>query len=306
MPIIIPKNLPAHKIMNSENVFVMTRTRAQRQDIRPLRIALLNLMPTKVETETQLIRMLANTPLQVELVLLYMSSHISKNISYTHLNTFYKTFSEIEDQKFDGMIITGAPVENLDFEDVDYWPELCRVMDYSRSNVFSTLHICWGAQAALYHHYGIQKYVLPQKLFGVYTHKVYNSKARLLRGFDDEFYAIHSRHAQTRREDIKKIPSLELMADSEEAGPFVAASKNRRQIFVLGHAEYDKYTLKDEYERDFEKDPSTPLPQNYFVNDDPFGDVVVRWKSHANLLFSNWLNYYVYQETPFDIDSISD
>jgi len=263
-------------------------------------------MPTKVETETQLIRMLANTPLQVELVLLYMSSHISKNISYTHLNTFYKTFSEIEDQKFDGMIITGAPVENLDFEDVDYWPELCRVMDYSRSNVFSTLHICWGAQAALYHHYGIQKYVLPQKLFGVYTHKVYNSKARLLRGFDDEFYAIHSRHAQTRREDIKKIPSLELMADSEEAGPFVAASKNRRQIFVLGHAEYDKYTLKDEYERDFEKDPSTPLPQNYFVNDDPFGDVVVRWKSHANLLFSNWLNYYVYQETPFDIDSISD
>lgn len=304
MPIVIPKNLPAYDTLTNENIFVMTSSRAKHQDIRPLKLAIVNLMPTKEVTETQLIRMLSNTPIQVELQLLHMDSHNSKNTKQEHLDNFYKTFDEIETQKFDGMIITGAPVEFLPFEEVDYWKELSGIMDYTRSNVFSTLHICWGAQAGLYHHYGIQKYALDKKLFGVFPHQVNYPKSELLRGFEEEFYVPHSRHTQVKKEDILAVPQLQILAGSDQAGPHIIATKDMRRIFVQGHAEYDKETLKIEYNRDIAKGIDMNVPCNYFKNDDPNEEIIVKWKSHANLFFSNWLNYCVYQGTPYDINSI--
>lgn len=305
MPIVIPRNLPAYKTLKEENVFVMAEKRAETQDIRPLRIAIVNLMPTKEVTETQLIRMLANTPLQVELHLLHMDSHDSKNTDRLHLDNFYKSFEEIKNQKFDGMIITGAPVEFLPFEEVDYWDELAEIMEFTKHNVFSTLHICWGAQAGLYYHFGINKYELPKKLFGVFLHTVKDLKSELTRGFDEEFYAPHSRHTQVRREEIKAIPDLKILAESSVAGPHIIATKNKRQIFVQGHAEYDKDTLKSEYERDIAKGIEMNIPDNYYIEDDPSKGVVVKWKGHANLFFANWLNY-IYQETPYDLDKLID
>jgi len=303
MPIIVPKGLPAYKTLKQENVFVMNEVRAQTQDIRPLRIAIVNLMPTKEVTETQLIRMLANTPLQVELQLLTMDTHESKNTEKEHLASFYKTFEEIKNQRFDGMIITGAPVEFLPFEQVDYWSELSEIMDYTKDNVFSTLHICWGAQAALYHHYGIDKYELDEKLFGVFAHKLKDKKSELTRGFDEIFYAPHSRHTQVLKEDILQVPELKILAESDIAGPHIIATKNKRMIFVQGHAEYDRETLKLEYERDVSKGLDINVPINYFENDDPKKKIIVKWSGHANLFFANWLNY-VYQETPYDLSEL--
>jgi homoserine O-succinyltransferase len=303
MPIIVPKGLPAFKTLKEENVFVMTEARAQTQDIRPLRIAIVNLMPTKEVTETQLIRLLANTPLQVDLHLLTMDSHASKNTELEHLETFYKTYEEIRNQRFDGMIITGAPVEFLPYEEVDYWKELVDIMEYTKANVFSTLHICWGAQAALYHHYGIQKSVLPEKLFGVYPHKLIDKKSELTRGFDEVFYAPHSRHTQVLRDDIIAQPELKILAESDVAGPHMISTKNKRMIFVQGHEEYDRETLKLEYDRDINKGLDIDVPLNYFEDDDPKKKIVVTWRGHANLFFANWLNY-VYQETPYDLDRL--
>lgn len=303
MPIIVPKGLPAYKTLKQENVFVMNEVRAQTQDIRPLRIAIVNLMPTKEVTETQLIRMLANTPLQVELQLLTMDTHESKNTEKEHLSSFYKTFEEIKNQRFDGMIITGAPVEFLPFEQVDYWSELSEIMDYTKGNVFSTLHICWGAQAALYHHYGIDKYELDEKLFGVFAHKLKDKKSELTRGFDEIFYAPHSRHTQVLKEDILQVPELKILAESDIAGPHIIATKNKRMIFVQGHAEYDRETLKLEYDRDVSKGLDINVPINYFENDDPKKKIIVKWSGHANLFFANWLNY-VYQETPYDLSEL--
>lgn len=303
MPIVVPKRLPAYKILTEEKVFVMNKLRAIHQDIRPLKIAIVNLMPTKEITETQLIRMLANTPLQVELQLLHMESHDTKNTRQEHLDNFYKTLDEIENQKFDGMIITGAPVETIPYEEVDYWDELSDLMRFSKKNVYSTLHICWGAQAGLYFHYGINKYPLDKKLFGVFSHRVNDPKSELLRGFDEEFFAPHSRYTQIRKEDIEKIPDLEILAESYEAGPHIIATKNLRQVFVQGHAEYDRETLKLEYERDVSKGLDVQVPKNYYKDDDPHKDVIIRWRGHASLFFSNWINY-VYQETPYDINKI--
>lgn len=300
MPIIVPKGLPAFKTLKDENVFVMAEARAQTQDIRPLRIAIVNLMPTKEVTETQLIRLLANTPLQVDLHLLTMDSHASKNTELEHMETFYKTYEEIRNQRFDGMIITGAPVEFLPYEEVDYWKELVDIMEYTKNNVFSTLHICWGAQAALYHHYGIQKSVLAEKLFGVYPHMLIDKKSELTRGFDEVFYAPHSRHTQVLRADIVAQPDLKILAESEIAGPHMIATKNKRMIFVQGHEEYDRETLKLEYDRDINKGLEIDVPLNYFEDDDPKKKIVVTWRGHANLFFANWLNY-VYQETPYDL-----
>lgn len=305
MPIIVPKGLPAFDILKEENVFVINEKRAYTQDIRPLRIAIVNLMPTKEVTETQLIRLLANTPLQVDLKLLTMGSHESKNTSRAHLETFYKTLGELKNQRFDGMIITGAPVEFLPFEKVDYWKELAEIMDHTLNNVFSTMYICWGAQAGLYHHYNIDKYVLDKKLFGVYKHKLVAERCELTRGFDEIFYAPHSRNTQIRKEDIEKIEGLNILVESEEAGVHIAATKDKRKIFVQGHAEYDSDTLKLEYERDLKKGIDIDVPVNYFEDDDPEKDVVIRWRGHANLLFANWLNY-VYQETPYDLSELSE
>ena len=304
MPIRIPNDLPATGILQQENIFVMTQDRAMTQDIRPLEIVLLNLMPTKIVTETQLSRLLGNTPLQVNLELMHTSSHVSKNTSQEHMLTFYKSFEELKHRKFDGMIITGAPVEKMDFEDVDYWPELCEIMEWSKTHVHSTFHICWGAQAGLYYHFGIPKYPLEDKLFGVFEHKVDHPKAILLRGFDDMFYAPHSRHTTVRREDIEKVWDLRIIASSPEAGVYAVQTKYGRQIFVTGHSEYDPDTLKKEYLRD--KNLGLPIkpPVNYFPGDDDTKDPVVRWRGHANLLFSNWLNYFVYQTTPYDIMTI--
>ncbi len=304
MPIRIPNDLPATGILQQENIFVMTQDRAMTQDIRPLEIVLLNLMPTKIVTETQLSRLLGNTPLQVNLELMHTSSHVSKNTSQEHMLTFYKSFEELKHRKFDGMIITGAPVEKMDFEDVDYWPELCEIMEWSKTHVHSTFHICWGAQAGLYYHFGIPKYPLEEKLFGVFEHKVDHPKAILLRGFDDMFYAPHSRHTTVRREDIEKVWDLRIIASSPEAGVYAVQTKYGRQIFVTGHSEYDPDTLKKEYLRD--KNLGLPIkpPVNYFPGDDDTKDPVVRWRGHANLLFSNWLNYFVYQTTPYDIMTI--
>jgi homoserine O-succinyltransferase len=305
MPIKLPDHLPAVEILTNENIFVMKESRATAQDIRPLRIAILNLMPIKQTTETHLLRLLGNTPLQVEIVLLHPSSHTSKNTSEEHLSMFYHTFDEIKDQKFDGLIITGAPVEQLEFEEVSYWEELTRIMDWKMHNVTSTLHICWGAQAGLYHHFGIPKHPLPEKMFGVFSHTVNRQHVKLFRGFDDRFHIPHSRHTENRREDIERVAELEILSESEEAGVYVVATKDGRQIFVTGHAEYDQNTLREEYERDVARGLSIAVPKNYFPNDDPNQDPVVNWRAHANLFFSNWLNYYVYQETPYDLNDIS-
>ena len=306
MPIRIPNDLPAAGTLQQENIFVMPQNRATHQDIRPLEIVVLNLMPTKVVTETQLSRLLGNTPLQVNLELMHTSSHKSKNVSQEHLLTFYKSFEELKDRKFDGMVITGAPVEKMDFEDVDYWDELCRIMEWSKTHVHSTLHICWGAQAGLYFHYGIGKYPLPEKLFGVFPHRADYKRAILLRGFDDEFWVPHSRHTTISREDIEAVPGLKILASSSQAGVYAVMNKEGRQIFITGHAEYDPETLKGEYFRDKALGLPIRVPENYFPEDDDTKDPIVRWRGHANLLFSNWLNYFVYQTTPFDIMSIGD
>jgi homoserine O-succinyltransferase/O-acetyltransferase len=306
MPIKVPANLPAVRVLESENVFVMTNERAMTQDIRPLNIVILNLMPTKAETETQLMRVLSNTPLQVDVTLLQMATHKSKNTSESYLQTFYKTFDKICEEKFDGMIITGAPVEKLPFEQVDYWPELCKIMTWSRSNVYSTMHICWGAQAGLYYHYGIPKYLLSQKISGIFRHRVLDPLHPLVRGFDDDFWAPHSRYTEIRREDIEKHPELEILTESNAAGVHIVATKNGRQIFVTGHEEYDRDTLKKEYLRDVKKGLHPFVPQNYFPNDDPTQEPPFVWRSHAFLMFSNWLNYFVYQNTPYEIEKISE
>jgi len=304
MPIKIPDGLPAAEILSKENIFVMSNFRAERQDIRPLKIAILNIMPTKIITETQLIRLLSNTALQVEIVLLQTASHRSKNTSAEHLATFYKCFEQVSHEKFDGLIITGAPVETLPFEQVDYWDELCKIMAWSKTNVYSSLHICWGAQAALRYHYGIEKYPLKEKMFGIFAHEVLNTEHELVRGFDEIFYAPHSRHTEIRREDIEKVPELELLTYSEQAGVHLISSKDKRQFFVTGHSEYDFDTLSSEYFRDRNKGFDITVPVNYFPNDNDAKTPKNTWRGHAHLLFSNWLNYFVYQETPFDIDLI--
>ncbi len=307
MPIKVSDSLPAIEILNNENIFVITETRALTQDIRPLEIAVLNLMPTKVETETQLLRVLGNTPLQINVQFIHTKTHVSKNTSKSHIETFYKTFDDIKDSKFDGLIITGAPVETLDFEEVDYWEELCRIMEWSKENVTSTFHICWGAQAALYYHYGVPKYETSEKVFGVFAHHIPADKKHkmLLRGFDDLFYAPHSRHTEIRKSDIEKVPALEILAESNEAGVYIITDKNERRFFITGHSEYDSDTLQKEYLRDIGKGLDIKVPCNYFPNDDPGLEPEVLWRSHANLLYSNWLNYFVYQTTPYDIKSIT-
>ena len=305
MPIKIPDALPAKEILLSENIFVMDEDRALRQDIRPIRIAVLNLMPTKITTETQVVRLLGNTPLQVEIALMRMDSHESKNTSEQHLQTFYRTYGEMKSEKYDGLIITGAPVEHLPFEEVDYWQELQSVIEWSRTNVYSTLFVCWGAQAALYHQFGIPKYPLPAKMFGVFEHTFTRSNVPLLRGFDDIFYAPHSRHTQIRREDILRVPKLEILSESKQAGVYIVARRDGRQIFVTGHSEYDPHTLKAEYDRDVALGLPIQVPENYYPNDDPSKPPVVRWRGHSNLLFSNWLNYYVYQVTPYNLEEIN-
>lgn len=307
MPIKVLDNLPAIETLNGENIFVITEKRAMTQDIRPLKILILNLMPTKIVTETQFLRVLGNTPLQINVQFMHMRSHESKNTSKSHLETFYGTFDDYKKMKFDGMIITGAPVETLAFEEVDYWNELCEVMEWSKSHVTSTFHICWGAQAALYYHYGIKKYPTDQKVFGVFEHEVVPEKKHkiLLRGFDDFFYAPHSRHTSFLEEDILKVPELEILAKSREAGVYIVTAKSERQFFISGHPEYDQMTLAEEYFRDVKKGMEIQIPQNYFPQNDPEQVPFVKWRSHANLLYSNWLNYFVYQTTPYNIDDIN-
>ena len=300
MPIKIPDHLPAKNILSKENVFVMDESQAFHQDIRPLRIVILNLMPTKEITETQILRLLANTPLQVEFVLLHPKTHTSKNTPTDHLEAFYKTFDDIKHERFDGMIITGAPVEHLEFEEVSYWEELQQIMDWSKKFVTSTLHICWAAQAGLNHHYGVKKYSLDKKLFGVFRHTINRNNVVLLRGFDEEFYVPQSRHTEVRREDIERIEGVEILSESDEAGVYIVSSNGGRQIFVTGHSEYDPLTLKFEYDRDVGRALEIAIPSNYYPNNDPTQMPVSKWRAHANLLFSNWLNYYVYQKTPFD------
>ncbi len=304
MPLNIPDKLPATEILEKENIFFMRETTAIHQDIRPLKVVILNLMPLKITTEAHMLRLLSNTPLQVEIVLMHPENHVSKNTPAEHLETFYKTFTQIEDQKFDGMIITGAPIEHLEFEEVHYWNELQRIMDWTRSHVTSTMFICWGAQAGLYHFYNVPKYNLPRKMFGVFDHTVNNPLVPLIRGFDEVFQAPHSRNTEIRRSDIEKNKNLEIVSESEDAGVFIVIAKSGRQIFVTGHAEYDPTTLKEEYERDIKKGIDIDVPKNYFRQNDPSNMPKVRWKSHANLLFSNWLNYYVYQMTPYNIEEI--
>ena len=304
MPVKIPDKLPATEILNSENIFVMTETRAMQQDIRPLKILILNLMPLKINTEVHLLRLLANTPLQVEVDLIHPSTHTSRNTPQEHLKVFYRTFSDVKHNKYDGMIITGAPVETLDFEEVSYWGEIKEILEWSMGNVTSTLHICWAAQAGLYYHYGVKKHHIEEKMSGVFTHTVNNPKIALVRGFDDNFLAPHSRHTEVRREEIEHIQDLEIVSESDEAGIYIVMDKKGKRIFVTGHSEYDPLTLKEEYERDLAKGMNPIVPRNYFPGDDPSKNPNVSWRSHANLLFSNWLNYYVYQETPFDINSI--
>ena len=304
MPINIPNELPATGILNSENIFVINEGRALHQDIRPLSIAIVNLMPVKVTTETQILRLLSNSPIQIDITLINTKTHLSKNTSEEHLIKYYETFDDIKDKKYDGMIITGAPVEQMDFEDVDYWNEIEEIMEWSKYNVYSTFHICWGAQAGLYYHYGIPKYDLEEKKNGVFEHSITKKNVKLLRGFDDTFYAPHSRHTEVRREDIEKVPELEILSESDEAGVYIVASKAGRQIFVMGHSEYDAMTLKNEYYRDIENGDKINVPQNYFPNDDISEVPIVKWRGHANLLYLNWLNYYVYQETPYSLNEI--
>ncbi len=305
MPIKIPNELPATKILNDENIFVITETRALTQDIRPLKILILNLMPTKIVTETQLARLLGNTPLQVEVELLKTSTHKAKNTSEEHMITFYKTFDEVRDRNFDGMVITGAPVEHLEFEMVEYWDELCEIMEWSKTHVTSTFHICWGAQAALYYHYGIKKHQLDKKLFGIFEHTVDRKSSMLFRGFDDTFMVPHSRHTTVLQEDIEKVPELKILSTSKVAGVYAVATDRGRQIFITGHSEYDADTLKKEYLRDKNAGLPIDIPVNYFPDDDDTKEPKVSWRSSANLQYSNWLNYFVYQTTPYDISAIS-
>lgn len=304
MPINIPNNLPAYTVLNNENIFVMTDADAAKQDIRPLRVAIVNLMPKKIETETQILRLLSNTPIQVDIELIQMASHVTKNTPIEHLTKFYKTFEDIKDQRFDGLIITGAPVEQLPFEKVDYWKELCEVMEWSKSNVYSSLHICWGGQAGLYYHYGIPKYDLPRKMFGIFPHRSEVANYPLMRGFDEEFYVPHSRHTEIRRMDVEKVKGLRILASSPESGITVIADKTGRQIFIMGHFEYDRFTLANEYFRDKDKGLQIDVPKHYFPYDDPSQPPRFIWRSHANLLFSNWVNYCVYQETPYDLSRL--
>ncbi len=304
MPIKIPDNLPAVKTLESENIFVMTEKRAITQDIRPLRILILNLMPKKIETETQFARLLGNSPLQVEMELIHTKTHQSKNVAEDHLLAFYKTFDDVKDQKFDGMIITGAPVEHMPFEEVEYWQELTEIMEWSKTHVHSTFHVCWGAQAGLYYHYGIQKHDVPKKMFGVFPHQVEYKKSILFRGFDDVFMVPQSRHTTVRREDIEKVWELRILASSKETGVYAVTTKNGRQIFITGHSEYDADTLKNEYERDLSQGKPIEIPVNYFPNNDTTKEPLVSWRAHAHLLFSNWLNYFVYQSTPYDIKEV--
>lgn len=307
MPIKISDNLPAAETLENESVFVMYDSQAYKQDIRPLRVLILNLMPTKIVTETQLLRLLGNSPLQVEIDLLYTASYSPRNTSSDHLVNFYETFDQVRDRRYDGMIITGAPVEQLPFEEVAYWPELCEIMKWSRSHVYSTLHICWGAQAGLYYHYGIPKYDLPAKMFGVFPHsRSWTRPVKLFRGLDDVFFVPHSRYTEIRRSDIEKRPELRILSESEVSGVYAVSDMTGRQIFLTGHSEYDPLTLKEEYDRDVEKGLPIELPVCYFQDDDPAKPPVVRWRSSAYLLFANWLNYYVYQETPFDLSAIHD
>ena len=305
MPIKIPDSLPAKGLLEKENIFVMGENRALAQDIRPLNIAILNLMPTKIITETQYLRLLSNSPLQIEITLLHPKSHNPVNTPGEYLTKYYSTFEEVKEQKFDGLIITGAPVELLEFHEVDYWQELQDIMEWSLDNVYSTMHVCWGAQAGLYHHYGIPKYPLDSKMFGVFRHKIVNHENnRFLRGFDDEFYAPHSRHTEIRQEDIVKHPELEILAQSDAAGVYLLASKDGRQVFLTGHPEYDPLTLQSEYQRDINRGLDIAVPVNYYPEDNPANHPIVTWKGHSFLLFMNWLNYYVYQETPFDLSQL--
>lgn len=304
MPIRISSELPAFKTLGEENIFVMSKERAEHQDIRPLKVIILNIMPKKIETECQLMRLLSNTPLQVDIDLLQMASHTSKNTSSHHLESFYKTFEEIKNRRYDGMIVTGAPVELLDFEKVDYWEEITEIFEWSKTHVFSTLHICWAAQAGLYYHFGVPKYELPQKMFGIFSHKTEVENSQLLKGFDDIFFVPHSRNTEVRREDIEKIPQLEILTSSEMAGVHIIANKNGRQYFITGHSEYDRDTIAAEYFRDIDKGIDIQLPYNYFPDDNPENTPVFSWRCTANLMFSNWLNYCVYQRTPYNLDEL--
>ncbi|MBC5713394.1 homoserine O-succinyltransferase [Roseburia sp. BX1005] len=300
MPIRTQSDLPAKEILEKENIFVMDENRAMHQDIRPISIAILNLMPLKEDTELQLLRSLSNTPLQVDITFLTVTSHESKNTSMSHLNKFYQTFDDIKEKRFDGLIITGAPVEKMEFEEVDYWEEVCTIMDWSKTHVTSTMHLCWGAQAGLYYHYGIKKHILDHKVFGIFDHRVMNRKVPLVRGFDDHFMAPHSRNTENRTEDIRAIKELTILAESEEAGVFLAIADEGRKIFLMGHPEYDRMTLDKEYKRDLEKGIEISLPKNYYPDDDASQKPNLQWRSHGNALYSNWLNYYVYQTTPYD------
>ena len=304
MPLNLPSRLPAVEILKSENIFVMDSQQASTQDIRPLRIVILNLMPLKITTETDLIRLLSNTPLQIEVDFLKISGHISKNTPVEHMMTFYKDFSTLRNENYDGMIITGAPVEQMPFEEVDYWKEVSEIFDWARTHVTSTLYICWAAQAGLYHFYGVPKYPLPQKMFGIFKHKVYDHQNPIFRGFDDEFYVPHSRHTEVRTSDIEKVPELTLLSESEESGVYMVMARGGREFFITGHSEYSPYTLDTEYRRDLDKGLPIEMPLNYYRNNDPKKGPLVRWRGHANLLFSNWLNYFVYQQTPYDIREI--
>lgn len=304
MPIRIHHELPAYKSLQNENIFVMSKERAEHQDIRPLKIIILNIMPKKIETETQLMRLLSNTPLQVDIELLNLASHISKNTPENHLSNFYTTFENVKSNKYDGMIITGAPVEQLEFEEVDYWEEICSIMEWSKHNVFSTLHICWGAQAGLYYHFGIQKKLLSKKLFGVFEHKIEYNNSQLLKGFDDIFMVPHSRHTTIERSDIESDENLQILASSPDAGVYIAANKNGRQYFITGHSEYDRNTLAEEYLRDIEKGLEIDVPCNYFPENNPEKEPHFSWGCHANLMFSNWLNYCIYQSTPYDLSEL--
>ena len=305
MPIRISQDLPAYQILQNENIFVMTHDRAEQQDIRPLKILILNIMPKKIETETQILRLLSNTPLQVDIELMHVASHVSKNTSLSHLETFYTTFGEIKDKHYDGMIITGAPVEHLPYEQVDYWDEICQIMEWSKTHVFSTLHICWAAQAGLYYHFGIPKYPLAQKMFGIFPHVVEVEHSLLLKGFDERFYVPHSRNTEVRRADIEQVSQLEILTSSPMSGVHIVANKNGRQYFITGHSEYDRDTIAQEYFRDRDKGIDIQIPYHYFPEDDPTRTPRVTWRCHANLMFSNWLNYCVYQRTPYNLDELS-
>ena len=304
MPIKIPNSLPARTTLEGENIFVMTEYRAIHQDIRPLKLLILNLMPTKIATETQLLRKFSNTPLQIQVELLQTVSHDSQNVDRSHLESFYTSYDQVKDKYYDGLVITGAPVENMDYESVDYWEELCQIMAWSKTHVHSTLHICWGAQAGLYYHYGIPKYALPQKVFGVFDHKVLKPSSPLFRGFDDRFYAPHSRHTEVLEGDIRKVPNLEVLAVSEEVGVFAVKTEDSRQFFLLGHLEYDRDTLAQEYWRDVDRGLDIQVPRHYFPQDDPTQAPIVRWRSAGQLIYTNWLNYYVYQTTPYDLTDL--